>query len=278
MPDKKMPMFEHHFMAHALGGYKGHKYLNNEDALKYSLSQGHKFFEVDLFLTADHRVVPSHGWDEKHAKTCGMEYSPEFEHMTEEMFLRQKLFGMDTMSIATLYKYMKDYPDIYLELDLHAENDEDTSEVTKLLLEAFHNDEQVLDRLLVQAHPSRFEAIDSVYHFKYYQTFLHKHPPEELFRDVLDYAVDHGIGSIALSVHDADENNIKRMNDKGLNVLIYTLDKYPKAEQLLSLGADTICTNTMSPKGERKYKIKSLPPVKLLRKIYGRLKKVISGK
>jgi hypothetical protein len=80
------------------------------------------------------------------------------------------------------------------------------------------------------------------------------------------------------SVHDADENNIKRIKDKGLNVLIYTLDKYPKAEQLLSLGADTICTNTMSPKGERKYKIKSLPPVKLLRKIYGRLKKVISGK
>lgn len=28
------PMFKNKYMAHALGGYQGHKYLNNEPALK----------------------------------------------------------------------------------------------------------------------------------------------------------------------------------------------------------------------------------------------------
>ncbi len=273
MPEIKMPMFENKYMAHALGGYKGHKYLNNEDALKYSLSNGHKFFEVDLFLTSDQKLVPSHGWDEKHARKCGMTYSPEFENMTKELFLRQKLFGMDTMDMSTLYKYMKDYPDIYLELDIHATTDEQTSQVTELVLEEFHNDETILDRLLVQAHPSRYEAIDRVHHFKYYQTFLQKNPSEKLFNEVLEYAVEHNIGSIALNVKDADQDNINRIKSKGLSILVYTLDDYAKADKLLKMGVSTICTNTMSPKGERIFRIKSLPPVRLLRKIYRFIKK-----
>ena len=56
------PMFKNKYLAHALGGYEGYKYLNNEPALKAAIKNGHKYYEVDLTLTTDGHVVPSHGW------------------------------------------------------------------------------------------------------------------------------------------------------------------------------------------------------------------------
>ena len=259
------PMFKYKYMAHALGGYKGHKYLNNEEAFKYSLSKGHKFFEVDLTPTEDNVLLLSHGWTKERAEKVGMTYTPEFEHMTKEMFLRQKLYDMDTMDTSKLYQYMKKYPDIYLEIDLRSYSDEQAKEETKEMLEIFHNDESILDRLLVQtANPSRHQAIDSVYHFKYYQMFIKRGFDEETFRTLTSYCVENGIWSVALSVHDANAETVKRIREMGLWILCYTTDKYERAEELLKMGVSTICTNTLNPKLAFKKKIKAIPPVKYL--------------
>ncbi|MCR5067482.1 MAG: hypothetical protein K6A14_05435 [Erysipelotrichaceae bacterium] len=101
------PMFNNKYMAHALGGYKGYKYLNNEPALKQAIADGHRYFEVDLCLTTDGHVVPAHGWSEKDCERSGMEYKPELRNMTRELFLRQSIHGMPTMDAEILYQYMK---------------------------------------------------------------------------------------------------------------------------------------------------------------------------
>ena len=262
------PMFSNKYLAHALGGYKGYKYLNNELALKHSARLGHKYFEIDFTLTEDGYLVPSHGWNKANAERSGLVYSPDFEHMTKDLFLKQKVHGMPTMDTETLYRYMKKHPSFYWELDLHTLTKEKAIEVTQALLKDFHNDTELFDRFLVQANsPEMFEGIDSVYHFKYYQLFLKKGLPADDLDAAIDYCKSNGICSVALSAKDAKKETINLLKNNGLKILIYSLDDQKKADHLIKLGADTICTNSLSPYGDKILKIKRNKIVKSLRKI-----------
>ena len=57
--DKKPPMFEHKYMAHALGSYKGYPMLNNEIAFRNSYKRGFRYFETDIKVTAGVRISVS---------------------------------------------------------------------------------------------------------------------------------------------------------------------------------------------------------------------------
>lgn len=262
------PMFKNRYMAHALGGYKGFKYLNNEDALKNAIKNEHRYFEVDLTLTEDGHVVPSHGWSEANCERAGMTYLPEFEHMTREMFLRQRVHDMPTMDTETLYQYMKKHPNFYWQLDLHTLSGERAEAVTRAVLRDFHNDRELLDRFLVQANsPEMFEGIEKVYHFNYYQLFLKRGISAEELRKSIEYCKKNGFVSTALSVHDASEENIRTIRKAGLAVLIYSLDKRKKADELFAYGANTICTNTLNPRDDRIRAKKNSKPYKIKKKI-----------
>lgn len=262
------PMFKNRYMAHALGGYEGFKYLNNEPALINAIRNEHRYFEVDLTLTEDGHVVPSHGWSEANCERVGMPYSADFEHMTKEMFLQQTVHDMPTMDTETLYQYMKKYPKFYWQLDLHTLTGEKAAEVTKAVLRDFHNDKELLDRFLVQANsPEMFEGIEKVWHFNYYQLFLKRGITPEELQASIDYCREHGFVSTALSVHDASEEYIKKIRGAGLAVLIYSLDKRKKAEELFGYGANTICTNTLNPRDDRLRAKKNSPSYKIKKKI-----------
>ena len=262
------PMFKNKYLAHALGGYEGYKYLNNEPALKAAIKNGHKYYEVDLTLTTDGHVVPSHGWTPANAERCGMPYSPEFENMTKELFLKQTVHDMPTMDTELLYSYMKKYKNFYWELDLHGLKKDAAIEITKTLIKDFHNDEELFERFLVQVNSEEmFEGVDSVYHFKYYQYLLYKGTTPEKLDEAISFCRKHDIISIALSVKDANEEYVKTIKDAGLFILAYSSDKPKTAEKLFKMGVDTICTNTLNPKQDSKTKLKNSFPVKIFRKV-----------
>lgn len=265
-------MFKNKYLAHALGGYEGHKYLNNEPALKEAIKKGHKYYEIDLCLTKDGHVVPSHGWTPANAERCGMPYSPEFENMTKELFLKQTVHGMPTMDTELLYSYMKKHKDFYWELDLHGLKKEAAIEITKAVVNDFHNDEELFDRFLVQVNSREmFDGIDSVKHFKYYQYLLYKGTTPEKLKEAIEFCKANGIISIALSMKDASEEYIRTIKNAGLCLLVYSTDKQKTADRLYKMGVDTICTNTLNPKLDSKLKLKNSLPVKALRKIKRKL-------
>lgn len=266
------PMFENKYLAHALGGYQGYKYLNNEPALKNAIKNGHRFFEVDLRVTNDGHLLPTHGWSEEICPVIGLEYSPEFENMTKELFLKQTVHGMPTMDTELLYQYMKRYPDFYWEIDLHTIPKEEAIRAVRALLSDFHNDTALFDRFLVQANsPEMFEGIDSVYHFKYYQLFIRKDVTPEGLAEAAEYCNKNGFCSVALSAKDAKPENIDFLHGKGLQILVYSVDDQKKADRIASYGADTICTNLLSPRGDRILQFKKHPYVKKMRRVKNKL-------
>jgi glycerophosphoryl diester phosphodiesterase len=244
------PMFKNRYMAHALGGYQGFTYLNCEEGLLNAILHGYRFIEVDLLFTEDGELVCSHGWTEELCEVSGMPYRPEFEHMTRECFLRQKVRGFTTMDAARLYQYMVMFPDIYWELDLHTLPKAKAVRMAEKILEVFEHNEDVLNRCMVQVNSAKmFEAIDSVWHFRYYQ-FNIKSAIEKL-DEYIEFSVKNGIQAMAMRRIFASEENIKKVRNAGLALLVFIVDNWDEAARYLGRGANTICTNFIVPEEDK---------------------------
>ena len=247
-----LPMFHNQYMAHALGGYRGLTYLNNEAALQQTISMGHKFFEVDIKRTVDNHIVLSHGWDKEECKKRGIQYSSEFKKMSGEMFLSQTIHGMKTMDLSMLYAYMKHYPDFYWELDICASRTKEEIEIlVKTLLEELQFDEEVFEHILIKIDSiDMYNWINTIYSFKYYQYYVEVNTTTDMLTEIINLCFENNICSIALHAKDATNEHIQMIRNAGLALLVYTLDNYYAAKRLLGAGVNTICTNVLSPAGD----------------------------
>ena len=245
---KNAPMFENRYLAHALGGLDGHKYLNTEEALKTAIAMGHRYFEADLQLTTDGQVVCSHGWTEDICAVSGMEYSEEFESMTKDMFLAQRVWGMPTMDLETLAGYIKKYKDLFWELDIHGVLGEEARTMIQVIKDTVMDEPGTEDRVLMQvASPEQYDAVDSVYHFKHYQYFIKRGSEPEVLREIIEFCKEKDIKAVALQFRDATRETVEMMKEAGLRVLAYSTDGRATADALFENGVDTICTNYLSP-------------------------------
>lgn len=244
---KKPPMFRHRYMAHALGGYEGYKYLNSEEALINSLKNGFKFVEVDISITDDDNIVCSHGWTEKDCNRCGMDYQEEFsENMTLELFSQQTMHGMKAIPIETLYGYMKKYPRLYLEFDVHIRDTDDGTHVIEKLVEAFHYDEKVLNRCLMQVYNKKmYKEFNKAYHFKHYQYLIGT--KYKKLDDHLNFCRKNQINAIALNKNYITDEQISKAKKLGFSILVYSIDDREEAEALFRKGVNTVCTNFIEP-------------------------------
>ncbi len=243
--DAGYPVFCHTLMAHALGGIDGKCYTNTREALERSYAGGYRYFEADVALTEDGHLCLSHGWDEKSCRTTGMAYQPEFEHMTWELFRKQRIFGMHVMDVRELRAFMEAHPDTYFEIDSHRTN---AAEKIRALLEAFSYDEALLGRLLIQAESRKiFKEIDAVYHFRNYQLILGKEWLEKL-EEGISFALEKGIVTIAMRQALFDRVTVRTLREAGLNVMAYTIKEDRKrSRELLAMGVNTICTDFVKP-------------------------------
>lgn len=240
------PMFTHRYMAHAFGGYEGYRYANTREAFDHAIACGYRFLETDLTMTADGHLICSHGFDAMSCERAGIAYRPGLaKKMTKERFLSCRPHGMHTVDASFLYEKMLQYPDLCLELDMREISGEKAVRYVNCLLETFAYNEDVIGRLLIQVYSEKmFEAIDSVYHFPHYQYIIAMKTFEAGgFRDCVSYALKHNICAIALPHRYATKRTIQYVKQQGLFLLVYTVDSRKLAQEMLSLGADTICTN-----------------------------------
>ncbi|MCR5418929.1 MAG: hypothetical protein K6E84_08430 [Lachnospiraceae bacterium] len=248
--DEETAMFRHPLLAHALGGYKGYKYTNSREAMEYAYACGFRYMETDVAMTDDGRLVCSHGWNEENCERTGMQYDPAFAHMTQEMFLAQKVNGLTTMDVGQLYAFMKEHEDLYVEVDPRSLSPEETRRVLGALKEAFQNDRSVLDRCLIQFYTRQMlETAKECYPVKYSQMLARRVELEDV-EDFIDFCVRQDITAVAVKNVVVTEELIGRFRNAGLKVLVYSVDRWRRAAALLSMGADTICTNFIEMEAE----------------------------
>ncbi len=251
--DKKpMPagydIFCHTLLAHALGGGQVRQtYANTLEALEESYRAGIRYFEVDVDVTCDGRMVLSHGWSERACEKTGMQYQPEFEQMTLAMFRQQTIRGMHTMDIRDLQQYMDAHPDTCFEIDFHRTG---VADKVKVLLQEFSGREDLYERLLIQAGDQKiFGRIDRQYHFRHYQMILRPEWQNHLENGVIDFALEHGIETIAVRHALFQDFYVRLFHAAGLSIMVYTIqDDAKRAAELLNMGVDTVCTDFVTPK------------------------------
>lgn len=241
-------MFSNNLMAHAFGGMNGKTYHNTIPAFLEGIKNGYRYFEVDLSMTKDGRLVLCHGWSKANCKWTGMEYKPEFENMTYEKIMGMKVHGNSIIDARQFYQYMKEYPEYTFEIDFHNISGKAIQKIVEEMLKDFNHDSQVLDRLLIQAYSKKmYEDIDAVYHFKHYQYLVGKNIHK--LDEIIDYCLEKGICVLALRSNLAKPAYVKKIRNAGLYVMCYTVNKdLAVAKKLLDSGVNTLCTDFITPK------------------------------
>ncbi|HHU74091.1 MAG TPA: hypothetical protein GXZ28_05615 [Clostridiales bacterium] len=235
--------FEHKYMAHATGGYEGNIYNNTEEALINSIENGYIFIEIDLTLTADNKLVCSHGWDKATCEATGIEYTSKTP--TYDEFMSWKIQGKyNTIDVSTIIDYMKEYPDLLIEVDLKKFNAKKTKIMINQLVELADHDDTILDRILMQfTSENAYFAIEEIYQFKYYQYFTYKSRIADELDDVIKFCKDNKVTSIAVNHTVLTNDMINTIKDNGFYLLAFTIDDEEVAQEFLEKGVDTICTN-----------------------------------
>lgn len=238
-------IFSHQIMAHALGVYEGQVYGNTREGLLSSYDKGIRYFEADVALTEDGKMVLSHGWNEQSCQTTGMAYRPEFDHMTYDLFMSQRIKGQQVMDIYDLRKFMEEHEDTFFEIDFHRTNLEDK---VKALLEAFSDYPALINRLLVQAESRKLcRELQSLYHFPNVQLILGKEWAFKLEQGI-NFAYQHNVDTIAMNYQVFDKKIVQTLRIAGFNVMAYTLyNDVDKAKELLDMGVNTLCTDMITP-------------------------------
>jgi glycerophosphoryl diester phosphodiesterase len=229
--------FSNPVMAHALGSLEGQVHGNTLEAFNYAMSCGYKVYETDVHMTGDDKLVLYHGWFA----------SDEVRNMSYDELIKKKSGKNTMMNTAQLYKIMKEHPDFRVEIDLYNYKGDIIKKRIAALVEDFQHDDEVLDKLLIQAHGVEMLLdIDSVYKFKNYQLLAGNVP--EKYDEVIDKCIDYGVSSVAMRTNLAKKKFVKKFRTSGIYILGFTVDHdVALAKRLLETGVNTLCTNYITP-------------------------------
>ena len=239
-------MSEQKLLAHALGGVDQIPYTNSDEALEDSYRNGIKFFETDVRLTKDKKLVLVHGFTKETCRTLlGIStdklVSP---HLKYKEFMNQKVAAKYTvMSFRNLYDFMENHKDMYVMIDIGKKSYEDTKEIYSQILVDCDYNENVLQHLIVGGQSMEMiKAVKDVYDFKLINMYCGaEENRDEQLRD-LDNFIEFCKNENVLSISIKDTNYTKDIADKfhknNLKVYVFTvnesddIDKYKDADIL----------------------------------------------
>ncbi|MBR2725558.1 hypothetical protein IKE97_02905 [Candidatus Saccharibacteria bacterium] len=250
---------ESDYIMHALGSIDGYACTNSKEALEESKKHGARFYEVDVQLTADDRLVLSNGWPEDD-RIWDTELDTNLENgvMFYNQFMATRVQGRFTpIDFNYLVEFMKENPNIYVMLDFGNKNTSYLRKAYRGIL-AVSDEPSVLDRMIVGGYNSgTIGTVRSVYDFK---LFNMSWPAEwnrtderiDTKEEFLDFCKKNKIASLSTSVevYDSEKETMQYFRDNGLIVYVFTEDDKNRAEELLD-GADMVGTNFLYPQVDK---------------------------
>lgn len=257
-------------VAHGLGGIDGKDYTNSLEAFELQYALGTRIFEVDLALTADQKLVLTHGWKEHKTNRLGIE-NADGSPMNYDEFMSSLIYGSYTpLSSENLIEIMKKYPDIYVVLDWGKDLDWNEKEQkdyifeldelikrNQLLINQFKEvDESLLNRVIPQIYYEKhFEELDKIYPFENYIYTLYKNYTNTTAKEVVEFAqkneinviVTNLIGDQALITAEVKrliEND--RMTKEEMGVFLHTINNLDDTVKYIEEGYKGVFTDHLN--------------------------------
>jgi glycerophosphoryl diester phosphodiesterase len=220
-------------IAHALGMWKGEKYLNSKDAFETSYEKGVRFFETDISLTRDNKIVLFH---DGHESRFGLR-----KDFSEKEFVEARPFGTELLTAEGLASLLAKYSDARIITDVK----DDNVFVLKKLSEIFTSHGiDPKQRIIPQIyHPSEFKAVKAlgfkhmiftVYRFRkrinLTARFLRNHP-EISALTVPDKWIDKGYSKLAETCN--------------IDIFVHSISDPKRRDELFRKGVHGIYTHDL---------------------------------
>ncbi|MBR3236697.1 hypothetical protein IKF92_03415 [Candidatus Saccharibacteria bacterium] len=249
----KSAVSKNDYIMHALGGIDEYVYTNSKEALEKSKNLGAKFYEVDVRLTADDKLVLTNGWSETdYAEMIGLDLDSYSNGMTYDQFMGTMIEERYTpLDFKDLVDFMKENPDTYMMLDFGKKKALYLRKAYKEIL-GITEDSSILDRMIVGGHNTDMvKTARSMYNFKLYNLYW---PAEENRLDeridtpeeFLDYCRKNRVTSVSTleETYEKERDIIQFFRNNGLIVYVFTENDEERAKELLKevdmVGTDSL--------------------------------------
>ena len=251
--------YQYKTIAHALGGAlwigDGDTYLNTFEVFNYHYNKGQRFFEVDLSLTMEGKVVAAHCYDEP---------------LYYDEFMASKGPGYTPMDLGDVVELMIEYPEIRMDLDIlsvyrsayEGSAEEKLTafyelleyEITSRSVENTELYEDIYDRLVLEIFfdaPLESVMFDMARSEKYgFKHFMFsgvgdKETPMGTLLDNLEavciWCVENGVEMMSTKI--VDEEFIAMTDKYDIYTFAYTYNSEEDILELLEIGVDCVFTD-----------------------------------
>lgn len=221
---------------HAGGGIDGLSYMNAQETFLYYYNMGYRYFEYDLKLSSDGRLIGTHAGENIDTS----EFS-SFSDLTYEQFKEIRLSnGYTPVNEEWLMDTIMTYPDIRIVVDAKG----DTIEEDSLIDQRFEELEKIYNYdLSINIIPEVFsvEMWDTLKDTTTYDKYLFSHYKVYYTVDtMLDYFKDDRIWGVALPIwSDSDiRSEIYKLKQSSKKIFVFTAYNIDDVFDIINIGGD----------------------------------------
>lgn len=214
-------------VAHAMGGYDGHTYINSLEAFLYNYELGHRVFEVDFRISADNVLVAAHEWRDVYLMQYRAHASEEYPYppLTVEEFTGEYLLESQTaLTIDNVVELMIEYPDIYIITDTKETMDTNLMYVFEEIVSAAeYYDPSILNRIIPQIYSfDMYQPLFELYDWKSAIFTMYQIGSSISPSEVFDFTYSHGIKAITAPFNKSPGDFCRSIDETGGYVYLHT--------------------------------------------------------
>lgn len=225
-------------IAHAGGAVNNIIYSNSLQALDSNYDKGFRYFELDIEITSDRKLVLVHYWDSEF-RTLFTDPPPHIPTYDEFMALNMK-FGLQQLSMNDVYTWLESHPDAYVITDVKSENLFALTTIMSEFPEATH-------RVIPQFYDiSNFQRIQEMGYEKLIFTLYKSKISDQA---LMDFSDTNSIFAYTMFPPRGINSGLgKALQSRGEIVYYHTIDDQREVELLIQEGAYGFYTDHLNPR------------------------------
>lgn len=232
-------------IAHGLGGIDGKKYLNSKEAFEYWYNKGERFFEVDISLTSDDKIVCGHFLDsrityDEFKATKTENYTPLDLNEFLNLLMKYNDAMVDFDVLSVYYGHYKDVDDnfvvLFSEFDKILKNVDPTGNLyERLILEILPNNKTDMFNIA-----KNYCSFANYLYAEYYDSTAPIN--DDNIREISKWCQNNNVNFLSI------ESSVKAewvsiMHEYDIYVMVFTINSAIDAYRFFDMGVDCIFTD-----------------------------------
>lgn len=234
-------------IAHAMGGIDGFENTNSYEAWEMNYKKGFRFFETDLILTSDGKLVARHDWD-PYLYMKLEQPVPAESIVPYQKFMTTKIhYNYSPLDFRCIARILQTHPDMYLDID--------TKELDPAIIQkqfsiikqtAEEIDPEILDRIIPEIYtPQMYDIVMGIIPFKnvIYSIYMINDDVDT----IISFMNEHHIRVMATDPARLTSRFMKKLKENNIIVYAFTINSEAEFAALKATGNYGVYTDVLPP-------------------------------